>query len=139
MSTKFKKGHKHSDEIKKKISDTLKRKNIKPLQRFHAIGEDHPSWKGGMVKDSNGYVMIKKRGHHRGTKQDYVKRSVLVAEKKIGRLLKDNEVVHHLDFNKENDNPNNLLVIDRIEHVSLHHTLRKREKERIIWRKNYED
>lgn len=33
-----------------------------------------------------------------------------VMEKKIGRKLLPNEVVHHIDGNKKNNNPNNLLI-----------------------------
>lgn len=44
-----------------------------------------------------------------------------VAEQKIGRPLKPGEVVHHIDGNKENNDPENLIVISsQAEHARLH-------------------
>lgn len=41
-------------------------------------------------------------------------------EKKLGRRLKKNEVVHHIDFDGTNNNLNNLIVLDKKEHMHLH-------------------
>lgn len=35
---------------------------------------------------------------------------IYVAQKKLGRLLKPEEVVHHIDHNRSNNNPDNLMV-----------------------------
>ena len=43
-----------------------------------------------------------------------------VARVKIGRELKPDEVVHHIDGNKRNNNPNNLQVMTRSEHMRHH-------------------
>lgn len=44
-----------------------------------------------------------------------------IAEKKIGRKLKKGEIVHHLDGNDSNNDPDNLFVCkDQSEHVLLH-------------------
>lgn len=44
----------------------------------------------------------------------------VVAENKIGRLLKDGEVVHHIDEDKENNSPENLVVMTSAQHSSHH-------------------
>lgn len=44
----------------------------------------------------------------------------LIMEKKIGRELKTNEHVHHLDGNKQNNNINNLFICSPKEHSSRH-------------------
>lgn len=44
----------------------------------------------------------------------------VVAEEMIGRPLMPNEIVHHLDGNKQNNNPSNLRVMTQSEHVKLH-------------------
>lgn len=49
----------------------------------------------------------------------------LVAEKMIGRPLLPNEVVHHIDQNKRNNDPNNLMVMTPSEHSRLHARQRK--------------
>ena len=49
-----------------------------------------------------------------------VREHVLIAEEKIGRKLKENEVVHHMDGDKRNNNPENLAVVTRSEHAKIH-------------------
>lgn len=43
-----------------------------------------------------------------------------VASKKIGRPIRSYEVVHHIDGNKRNNNPQNLLVCTQDEHDRIH-------------------
>ena len=51
-----------------------------------------------------------------------------VAEKMLGRPLAANEVVHHIDHNRLNNSPENLMVMTRSEHQRLHQSgaVRKR-------------
>lgn len=45
----------------------------------------------------------------------------IVAEEKLGRLLKPGEIVHHIDGNKRNNNPDNLMVFtSQAEHLEWH-------------------
>lgn len=39
---------------------------------------------------------------------------------KLGRELRDDEVIHHIDGNRYNNKPNNLAVMTRSEHTRLH-------------------
>ena len=49
----------------------------------------------------------------------------VVAENILGRLLKAGEVVHHIDGDKRNNTPDNLMVLDsQSDHMKLH----RREK-----------
>lgn len=45
----------------------------------------------------------------------------VVAEQKIGRPLGRGEVVHHIDGDKHNNHPDNLLVISQADHLRVHH------------------
>lgn len=44
----------------------------------------------------------------------------IVAEEKLGRPLKKGEIVHHIDGNKRNNDPSNLMVMTQAEHCRLH-------------------
>ena len=57
----------------------------------------------------------------RGKVFDYT----IAAEDKIGRRLKDGEIVHHIDGNSLNCNPDNLQVMTQAEHAKLHAQMRK--------------
>jgi len=47
-------------------------------------------------------------------------RSRYVAEQMIGRRLTRDEIVHHIDRNKLNDHPSNLMVLTQEQHSTLH-------------------
>lgn len=54
----------------------------------------------------------------------------LVAEQKYGRKLTSSDIVHHIDGNKTNNNPENIVVLTRSEHAKLHNGLKKCNKRR---------
>ncbi|MBE2914753.1 HNH endonuclease [Anoxybacillus flavithermus] len=60
---------------------------------------------------SNGYILIYKPDHPRAIKtgqwQGYVYEHVIVAEKMLGRQLRKNEEVHHLNMNEADNRPEN--------------------------------
>jgi len=76
-------------------------------------GENNPAWKGGKYKEpEKGYVMIRRPDHHRARQNGYVLQHILVAEKMLGRKLKDNEEVHHINGERDDNRPENLKVYD---------------------------
>lgn len=42
-------------------------------------------------------------------------------EEKLGRSLQPGEIVHHIDGNKRNNSPENLMVMTQSEHARLHY------------------
>lgn len=44
----------------------------------------------------------------------------IVAEQKLGRPLETDEIVHHIDGDKRNNEPSNLMVMTQAEHARLH-------------------
>ena len=105
-------------------------KNISLSQRM----EKGNNWKGGIIKDSRGYILIKCPTHPFHPKNGYVNRSHLVMEKMIGRYLKPGEIVHHkgtkypIDSikNKQDDRPENLqLFANDSKHTKFHNSLRR--------------
>ena len=60
--------------------------------------------------------------HPRSTKEGYVYSHVLVAERMLGRNLKSTECVHHIDENKNNNSPENIMVFKtKADHSAFHH------------------
>lgn len=44
----------------------------------------------------------------------------VVAESMLGRPLRPDEIVHHIDGNKRNNDPSNLQIMTQSEHAKLH-------------------
>lgn len=65
--------------------------------------------------------MIYAPKHHRAASDGMVYEHILVAEEMLGRLLKDKEVVHHIDENRDNNSYENLIVFKNVaEHTRFH-------------------
>lgn len=75
----------------------------------------------------NGYKMIYKPDHpdcvKTGSMKNYVYEHRLVAEEIMNRSLRPEEDVHHLDNNRANNLPRNLLVLEGTQHTKLHNWL----------------
>jgi hypothetical protein len=84
-------------------------------------GPEHHNWKGGRVKMGDRYF-IKMPGHPRAI-NGYVREHVLVMEKILGRFLAPDEHVHHINGDKGDNRPENLMVLSNAEHTKLHMTL----------------
>lgn len=72
---------------------------------------------GGAIKKETRGKNTKKTTY---IKEEGVHQHRIVAEKKIGRPLKKGEIVHHIDENKHNNEPENLEVMTQSEHIKLH-------------------
>ena len=99
-------------EIRKKISKTKK-----IIQQ----GENHSSWKGGRILTSTGYYIIWIKDHPFANPKGYVPEHRLVVESVVGRYLKPEEVVHHIDKTRSNNSPDNLMLCkSNSEHLLVH-------------------
>lgn len=91
--------------------------------RSFGSGASSQNWKGGRQLSTHGYVVL-------WTPEGRQYEHILIAEKVIGRKLlyispghPDNEEVHHIYGNKQNNGPNNLLICTHRYHLELHHRL----------------
>ena len=64
------------------------------------------------------YGIVKNHPHK--TKNNYVLLHRIIMENQIQRLLDKEEVVHHIDYNKMNNDISNLRLMNRLEHMKLH-------------------
>jgi hypothetical protein len=77
------------------------------------------NWRGGKNINSKGYVEIYQN------KKSYILEHIFIAEKALGKPLPPKAVVHHVDENKTNNFPNNLVICqNNIYHKLLHKRLR---------------
>ena len=74
----------------------------------------------GNIKRNDGYVYAKVPEHPNATVNGYVLMHRVVMENQIGRLLTNDEVVHHIDGNKSNNDISNLQLLTNAEHAKLH-------------------
>ena len=94
--------------------------------------------------NKNGYVIVNIPDHpkafnatsDKNPETFCVYEHVLIAEEIIDRSIKEGEVVHHLDENRSNNSPDNLLVLSGPMHGKLHSWLNKHD---IIAKGNHVD
>ena len=99
-------------------------------------GEANPNWRGGIHISTKGYWYVRKPDHPRATNNGYVKRADLVAEETRGGPLVQGEEVHHKNFCKSDDRPENLEVLTREEHARLHGVVRRKPRRSALQRRS---
>ena len=72
---------------------------------------------GGYI-NRHGYVCLWKPDHLKACR-GYVYEHRYIMEKHLGRFLSKNEIVHHIDGNKSNNELSNLSVVTRQQHRAL--------------------
>lgn len=95
-------------------------KNIKNKENLKIRGKNHYLWKGGR-RIICGYVYLLRRNHPFAHSNGYVAEHRLVLEKNLGRHLTQEEVVHHLNGDRQDNRIENLeLLSSQKEHIIRH-------------------
>lgn len=99
----------HTDETKRRLSE-----------RWKGAGNPNQNSSGRWV-DRRGYVFVK-------VNDSWVQEHRLKGEAALGRPLKDDEVVHHIDEDKGNNENWNLLVCTDSYHKALHRRMLRQKR-----------
>ena len=84
-------------------------------------GAKNPHWKGGRIKDGNGYIFVYRPDHPYCNSMKYVREHRLVMEAHLGRYLEPNEIVHHENEIRDDNRIENLkLKTNHSAHASMH-------------------
>ena len=75
---------------------------------------------GHQKKLKNGYIIAYAPKHPKAHKDGYVLLHRLVAEYQLGRYLSEDETVHHMNHIRDDNRIENLLVMKKKDHMSMH-------------------
>jgi hypothetical protein len=83
----------------------------------HSRGERHHRWNHGQIISSHGYIKVRiEKGHHLADSNGYAYEHRVVVEAVLGRRLRPNEVIHHVNHDTTDNRPENLQVLLKGEH-----------------------
>lgn len=109
----------HSEETRKKMSESAKRREAKHIAKLHAANISNGRYHkiGDKVIDNKGYVLVKYR-HFNGS-SNWRHEHRIIMEHHLGRPLERSEHVHHIDGNKANNDISNLAMLSARDHRQL--------------------
>lgn len=102
----------------RKCSNKDNKQFVKGVPHLWIRGSKNPNWKNGVHRHSHGYIHIYSPNHPFKDVRNYVPEHRLKMEKKIGRYLFKEEVVHHINGKKDDNRLSNLkLFSSNAEHI----------------------
>jgi hypothetical protein len=129
------KGYKFSEERNRKIGEKHKGFRMTAEQRKRISEARESQYNGlngyGHIKpQNNGYMLAYCPKHPNAHKDGYVLMHTVVMEQHLGRYLTKDEVAHHINHNRQDNRIENLLLMNRKEHMAMH--MKERHQKRRI-------
>ena len=103
---RFVKGHSPSQETRDKMAKTRRDKA-------------RPYFPKG-VKTTQGYIQLYIPEHPMASRSGYILEHRFVISQKIARILKSNEIVHHINGVKDDNRVENLTLTAKVSHNNFH-------------------
>ena len=115
--------------FKRKEGATEKEKEVNSIIRGKSReGEKCCNWKGGKKVTDKGYILISKRGYPTTDANGYIFEHRYIMCEYLGRILRNDEIVHHINGKKQDNRIENLKVMTNSEHTIFHNTKINRRK-----------
>ena len=110
---------------RKQITCSLKCRSIRWKKEGTFSLKNNTNWKGGISTYPDGYRIVKQPTHPFADKNGYVREHRLVMEQKIGRYLRPDEMIHHINGNRKDNRLENLEITNRTNHpIKIHNISR---------------
>lgn len=84
------------------------------------------NWKVERIVSCSPYTFAVVQEHPKATPRGYVREHVIVMENELGRILTEDEIVHHINGDRKDNRIENLQLLSRSEHTRLHNLERGR-------------
>lgn len=115
-------------EVEKIIKDGLNAKCCsKRCYTKLRIGNKRGAYKSCIISKKYKYIYIPEHPNAIGSRKIYIAEHRLVMEKRIGRYLNENEVVHHKNENTIDNRIDNLVLMTNSEHSKYHANKRNKK------------
>lgn len=117
--------HPASEEFRKRQGDIHRGKTLSEEQR-HEISERNSCNYNGMngyghtKPHRKGYILAYVPDHPHAHKDGYVMLHKVLMEREIGRYLNPDEVVHHINHIRDDNRIENLRLMSKHDHMSIH-------------------
>ena len=124
---KFIRKHRHPESESSKLNRAkalrgrkLTQEQIEAIRERNSCNYNGLNGYGHTKKHNGGYVLAYAPKHPRAHKDGYVMLHTVIMEQTIGRYLQPNEVVHHINHNRMDNRVENLMLMDKHEHMTMH-------------------